>query len=381
MNKNAKRILVVTLNEFESGISKYRIYDPHVMLQNLFPNDFYVEFVEDYDILNTDMIKKFDAIFYHNALEQLDKVVQQTEIIKKLNIPIILDIDDFWQYHSSHMYYHYSKKIKLKERIINALKKATLITTTTQFFADKIKIYNKNVVVMPNAINFDEKQFQIIGKNANENKINIGYVAGVSHLEDISLLQGVLSSVKNKNTQMRLCGYNVEKEKAIQSNWYKMERKFTDNFKLKDENFIAYLHEFTTEPYHNQAEMEYQRLWTKSINSYMSLYDNLDICLAPLKDYEFNLYKSNLKMLEAGSKKKAIIASGIQPYLDGKHEKNCLLVEPRKDHKNWIKYVTKLVDSEQMRIDLGESLYEYVKSNFNLKFITEKRAEIYRKFI
>jgi glycosyltransferase involved in cell wall biosynthesis len=158
-----------------------------------------------------------------------------------------------------------------------------------------------------------------------------------------------------------------------------MEEIFTNNHNLKDPKFVEYLFEFNkTETYHNQSQMEYKRVWTKSIITYMHSYDDLDICLAPVTDIEFNHFKSNLKMLEAGVKKKPIIVSGVQPYLCGEHGKNCLIVEPRKEHKNWIKCVNQLVDSKQMQLDLGENLYDYVTTNFDLDKTTAKRAEVYK---
>lgn len=371
------KILVITVRDKDSGINKYRIFDPHIKLQNLFPNDFYVELGRDSDILNTEKVKQFDAIFYHAALEQVDQVSAQITFLKSLGIKIILDIDDFWDYHISHPYYNLAKQINLKEKTTRGFKKADLITTTSDFFVERLKKYNNNVVCLPNSLDLNEKQCQI--NNTDHELTHIGFVGGSSHLEDIKLLRGVFNSLSNKKTQMQLCGFNVTKETALQSVWLKMEEIFTNNHKLKDPNFVDYLFEFKqTEAYPNQAEMEYKRVWTKSIITYMHSYDDLDICVAPLTNIEFNYFKSNLKMLEAGIKKKPIIVSGVQPYLDGVHGENCLIVEPRKEHKNWIKYVNQLVDSKQMQIDLGENLYNYVTANFDLNKTAAKRAEVYK---
>lgn len=379
MANNVKRILVITVKDFNSGINKYRILDPHVMLQNLFPNDFYIEFGEDYEILDTDKIKTFDAVFYHNALEQVDKIAAQTAFLKEIGIPTIVDIDDYWEYHPTHPYYGLSKKISLKEKVIKCLRKASAVITTTEFFANKIRSYNKNVYVVPNSINFKEKQFTI--NNTQHDLTHVGYVAGVSHLEDVKLLRGVLSSLSNKPTQMQLCGFNVAKDKEIDSTWHKIETEFTDNYRLKDQKYIDFLFSFSREDYFDSSGLDYRRVWTRPITTYMTLYDDLDICLAPLKDYEFNYYKSNLKMLEAGAKKKPIVVSKVQPYLDGEHGKNCLQVEPKKEHKLWIKYINQLVDSPQMQLDLGENLYEYVTTNFDLIDATAKRAQIYTEIV
>lgn len=376
MSENLKRILVITVKDFNSGINKYRIIDPHIKLQNLFPKDFYVEIAEDFEILDIAKVKTFDAVFYHSALEQVEEVANQTALIKSIGVKLIVDIDDYWDYHPSHPYYFMAKKVKLKEKTLNGLRKADMVTTTSQYFADKIKSYNSNVVVVPNSVDLKEKQFII--NNTNHSKINIGYVAGASHYEDIKLLRGVLSSLKNKSTQMQLCGFNTTKDKALNSTWHKMETEFTDNYRLKDPMFVEYLMTFNNDAYYNESEMEYKRVWTKPINSYMKAYDDLDICLAPLKESKFTSFKSNLKMLEAGSKKKPIVVSAVQPFNDGIHGVNCLKVEIAKEHKLWIKYVNQLVDSAQMRLDLGENLYQHVLDNFELSSTTAKRAEIYK---
>lgn len=380
MSNQIKRILIITLKDANSGINKYRILDPHITLQNLFPSDYFIEIGEDKDILNTSKVKNFDAIFYHVAIEQAEAFSNQTEKLKSLGVKLIMDVDDWWEYHPSHPYYKMSKSIKLKEKTIKALRKADFITTTTEHFAKKIRSYNKNVCVLPNSINFSERQFQL-NSTVESELLKIGYVAGVSHYEDIKLLRGMMSSLSRKSTQMQLCGFNVKKDKELNSTWHKMEIEFTDNYNLKDKLYIDHLLEFTTNPFPREEYMEYKRVWTKPINTYMTLYDNLDICLAPLKDYEFNSYKSNLKLLEAGAKKKAIIVSGVVPYLDGEHMKNCLIVEPKKEHKQWIKLTNFLVDNPDLRLELGENLYEYVVKNFNLKDVTAKRADFYQKIL
>jgi glycosyltransferase involved in cell wall biosynthesis len=379
MSRNIKKILVFLLNDPSSGINKYRISDPHIKLQTLFKDEFYIELAEDREILNTERVKKFDAIFYHSVIEQIEAIGRQTDIYKSMGIKLIVDIDDYFEYHALHPYYAIAKNIKLKEKTLAAIKKADLVTTTSEFFVDVLRKYNKNVVCLPNSINFKEKQYQI--NSIPHETVNIGYVAGSSHLEDIKLLRGVMSSTMNKNIQMQLCGFNSARETALNSVWHKMEIEFTDNYAFKDNKFIEYLHEFIQDPYPYQNQMKYKRVWTKPINSYCQSYDEIDIALAPLQDNKFNYYKSNLKMLEAGVKKKPIIVSGVQPYLDGEHEKNCLIVDPRKEHKNWMKYVKQLVESEQMRIDMGENLYQYVFKNFNLDDTTKIRAEIYRNLL
>ena len=100
--------------------------------------------------------------------------------------------------------------------------------------------------------------------------------------------------------------------------------------------------------------------------------------------------KSQLKVIEAGFYKKALIASNVGPYtIDLKHamkdgqfvDGNALLVDENRNHSDWSKYIKKLVQNPNMIIDLGERLYETVKDTYNLKTVTKIRAEWYKSLV
>jgi glycosyltransferase involved in cell wall biosynthesis len=100
--------------------------------------------------------------------------------------------------------------------------------------------------------------------------------------------------------------------------------------------------------------------------------------------------KSQLKVIEAGFYKKALIASNVGPYtIDLKHaikngeftNGNALLVDEHKNHSDWSKYIKKLVDNPNMIVDLGERLYETVKDKYHLDTVTHERAAFYKSLI
>jgi glycosyltransferase involved in cell wall biosynthesis len=106
-------------------------------------------------------------------------------------------------------------------------------------------------------------------------------------------------------------------------------------------------------------------------------YNQFDISLAPLVDSVFNNNKSQLKIIEAGFHKKALIASNVEPYSSdltsilnyggGFNDKgNCLLVDPNKNHKQWGQHMKRLIDNPNLIEDLGNKLYETVKDKFSL---------------
>jgi glycosyltransferase involved in cell wall biosynthesis len=131
-------------------------------------------------------------------------------------------------------------------------------------------------------------------------------------------------------------------------------------------------------------------VWTKPVTSYARNYSKFDISLAPIQNHIFNRMKSQLKVIEAGFYKKALIASNVGPYtIDLKHalnqgqftDGNALLVDNARNHSDWSKNIKKLVENPNMIVDLGERLYETVKDKYDLNQVTKTRSEFYKSLI
>jgi glycosyltransferase involved in cell wall biosynthesis len=138
------------------------------------------------------------------------------------------------------------------------------------------------------------------------------------------------------------------------------------------------------------TDQGYRRVWTKPVTTYAMNYSKFDISLAPIKDHIFNRVKSQLKVIEAGFYKKALIASEVGPYtIDLKHslkngvfgDGNALLVSENRNHSDWAKYIKKLVYNPNLVVDLGERLYETVKDTYDLKNVTKTRQSFYKSII
>ena len=100
--------------------------------------------------------------------------------------------------------------------------------------------------------------------------------------------------------------------------------------------------------------------------------------------------KSQLKVIEAGFYKKAIIASEVGPYtIDLKHclkngefvDGNAMLVQENRNHGDWSKFIKKLVTNPNLITDMGERLYETVKDTYDLRAVTKTRCEFYKSLI
>jgi glycosyltransferase involved in cell wall biosynthesis len=400
------KIKVLVLPSDTSGVGKYRSVDPHINLQNLYPNDFHIDIDYKPRINDVSYWKNYQIVHFHRNFGDLDQCPTIIKLLKSLGIIVIADMDDYWLPTKEHPIHNLIVNDKMHLKIVENLKAADYVTTTTEIFANEIRKFNKNVVVFPNAI--DPKEGQFNEPTLPSDKIRVGWLGGSSHLHDLKLLDGMvnkLSPLQDK-LQYYVCGFDTrgsvteinkdtgEKRqrpiKPQETVWSMYENIFTDNYKIISPEYKIFLDRFKEEDYPAIQNENYVRVWTRPTDLYAKNYAKFDISLAPIKNHIFNRMKSQLKVIEAGFYKKALIASNIGPYtIDLKHslkngqfvDGNALLVDETKNHSDWVKSIKKLVENPNMIADLGERLYETVKDKYDINNVSHERASFYKSLI
>ena len=401
-----EKIRVLCLPSDTSGVGKFRSVDPHVKLQNLYPEEFHVDIDYAPKIMDMNYWKKYQIVHFHRSFGNIEHCPQIVESLKSLGIIMVADIDDYWLPTKEHPIHQLIIENKMHKKIVDVLKVASYVITTTELFANEIRKFNKNVIVLPNAIDPEEPQFN--QPTLSSDKVRVGWLGGSSHLHDLKLLDGMvnkLGQIQDK-LQFYVCGFDIRgtvteinKDNGQQTQrpikpeetvWRKYEEIFTNNYKIVTPEYKIFLDKFKEEDYPNVNKENYVRVWTRPVDSYARNYSNFDISLSPIKNHIFNRMKSQLKVIEAGFYKKALIASNVGPYtIDLKHamkngeftDGNALLVDEVKNHSDWAKNIKKLVDNPNMITDLGERLYETVKDKYHLNTVTKTRAEFYKSLI
>jgi len=400
----SKKIKMLVIPSDTTGVGKFRSVDPHVYIAEHYGDEFDVDIV--YNMPNGDLeafLKQYDLIHIH---KQLDKQCKIIDMIKFLGIPVILDIDDHFKLGNDHPMSITAKKERWHEPIINHLKKADYVTTTTPIFADVIKQHNKNVKVFPNAINPEEKQYAV-AKNPRTDRLRVGIICGSSHLKDLELLSGIATQVNKDKVQFVLCGFDTRGTRTIykdngevetrpiypqESVWCDYEKIFCDNYRTispEHKDFLMKYMAGVDDPFTNEP---YRRMWTRHINDYATHYQNVDVLIAPLKENEFNKVKSELKEIECGFTHTAFIGQNFGAYTinlvpmiekGGKinEEGTALLVDSSKNHKQWAKYINKLADDADMLKKLQDNLYNFVKDRYSLAEICRQRVEFYKSIV
>jgi len=400
------KINVLVTPSDTSGVGKFRSVDPHIKLQNLYPDDFHVDIDYQPKLNDINFWKKYQIVHFHRSMGQIEQCPQLIKSLQSLGIVVIADIDDYWLPTKEHPIHQLIVENKLHTKIVDNLRAADYVITTTEIFANEIRKFNKNVIVLPNAIDPNEPQFK--EPTPTSNKIRVGWLGGSSHLHDLKLLDGMVNKLSPMQDKLQyyVCGFDIRgtvteinKETGQQTQrpikpqetvWVRYEEIFTNNYKIISPEYKTFLDKFQEGDYPAIQNENYVRVWTRPVDSYARNYSNFDISLAPIKNHIFNRMKSQLKVIEAGFYKKAIIASNVGPYtIDLKHaldkgqftNGNALLVNESNNHSDWAKNIKKLVDNPNMITDLGERLYETVKERYDLNLVTKTRAQFYKSLI
>lgn len=398
--------ILVLVRDRVGGVGYYRSLKPHTYIADKYGNEFNIDI--DYVIPNTNLSSyyaKYDIIHFHKVIDPEGVTLK---LLKDMGKITVCDIDDYWMLGSHHPMGLVNARDKAFQPIIDHISKADYVTTTTPIFADRIRQFNKNVVVIPNAIDITEEQF--IPNPVQHDKLRIGLICGSTHGDDVDLLSSISYQIKpevREKIQFVLCGFDTNgrntllnkktgERKVVEIDpkdgvWARYERVITNDYKLCSPEYARYLKQYINVPYQGDENKEYYlRRWTKPIDKYATHYNDIDVLLAPLVECDFAKYKSQLKAIEAGVFNKVLIAQNFGPYtVDLKnadagngvidYTANALLVDSRKNNKNWSKYITWVVQNEELRNALRTNLHNTVMEKYTLDKVTETRIDFYKR--
>lgn len=411
------------------GVGHFRSIWPGQSIERDFSDKVDVEINHQPNIQNLEYLTSFDIIHFHRHIGPYEGSAELFPKIQAAGTILIMDIDDFWEPPSTHPLYEIVKKEKLSEKISGNLKLVDYVTTTTEVFAEQIRKFNDNVIVIPNALNMEHKMWKTEVQENPTDRCRISWIGGSSHLHDLELMkpgfQRLWSNSELKDKfQIIMCGFDTRGSitemspngeqrtrpiKPHETVWLKFEEFFTSNHKgaESDPEYYKWLNK-TTKPKSSdykdlQYEKDYVRRWTLPLTQYGKHYDYCDVCLAPLIDtwierkehkkpngqvsiqeikrrHVFNEVKSELKIIEAGMKKKVLIAQDFGIYKELIEDgKTGLLV--KNDQKDWYKHMKRVIEDPGYRAELAENLHEFVKDKYEITNVTENRVKLYEQIM
>ena len=426
MNKKIKVLMVPSDTQ---GVGHFRNIWAAQSMQKNFSEEFEVDINHEVRFNDYNLLSQYDIIHFHRQFGPYEQFETISTELKKRGVIVVMDIDDFWEPPTTHPLYEIVKSEKMTEKIITNIKFSDYITTTTEAFKSHISKLNENIFIIPNALDMNHKMWKSEAEENLTDKVRISWIGGSSHLHDLKLLEKSMKKLNNNpelkdKYQMIMCGFdirgtitgllpngqkNVRTIKPQETVWRKFEDIFTSNFSLlgDDKEYITWLNKIKKESYENEYNKYYVRRWTLPLTQYGKHYNFCDVCLAPLEKIEtykqlqngelvsvldqrpgtvksrphyFNEVKSELKIIEAGMKKKVLIAQDFGIYKELiQNGVNGILVSD--NNKGWYKALREVINNKDYRETLANNLHEFVKEKYDLKNVTAQRLEIYKQLL
>ena len=323
-----------------------------------------------------DFLKQFDLVHFCRGIDMFNEP-NNADRLNRLGIPFGLDLDDYWEMPKGHIL---AKDYRLKrqdEAIVQSIKAAHFVTCTTPILAREIEQYNKNVYVIENGI--DDTAEAWLPDFSTANVMRFGFYQGSTHMEDIKLASDDVVRIFDSGLPAQIVLSGFMAAGPNQPSYYiGYEKVITDRLRvIKNPAYRDYLMRCVSDDNHEWMNENYWRVWGTHVKNWGYTYNFTDVSLVPLVHNKFNKMKSELKMIEAGFKGKAVIVSGVAPYTLLANEKNSFVV---KGINTWYKQMKYCIQNPSAVQDKANQLHEDVKAKYRLWDLVDKRKMLYEMY-
>ncbi|MDF9436053.1 glycosyltransferase [Chromohalobacter israelensis] len=267
---------------------------------------------------------EFDRCILQRDVEphDLNDIKLWVERVKSAGKEYIYEVDDDLLDSTGLVQRGYRKDpVVLAEKVKFLASGASLVTVSTGSLRDIFYPLNKNIQVVPNALDENlwklEHQRNHVGVDFGRSKdvIKIGYIGTDSHAEDLKLIAPAMKALEEK--------YGSRIEIEIIGAFQNKEPLFGKRVPLPRATDYPSFVKWLLKRVH----------W--------------DIGLIPLVDDRFNASKSNLKFLEYAALEMAIVVSDVSTYRNIANTKNSFMVE--NDSDAWFQAVELLLKDSNRR--------------------------------
>lgn len=374
----------------ESGVHHHRLIEPLELLMNTYPDEYFVVSVQDLDFaISTypDLLTYVDVVYCSRFISHYRTQKSMVDLLHANGVSVIVDTDDSWDIDATHVMHQAWSRDLFKDKdgnIVsdgNTLKKwkesvivADVVIVTNEQLKQKAQRLNDNVYVVGNALN-DARKDMVIAKHPDtENKIVFGYLGSPTHQRDVKRLELGFNFLYNRHKDKFnvVLGGDVRKSAKTKEMMSKLKKGQTI---VGVEVFKKYVRAFnggSQSEHDNFSTMPYY-----DVNTYMSYYNLINVSLVPLEKSNFNMYKSELKMIEAASMGCLMMVSDTMPYSPFLNDDIAVVVkDSHKPEKAWKKALVNVVENPDEYLPRIVKAMQWYNDNYKLSDVNEKRRQI-----
>lgn len=352
-NKNIMN--VIGLSNKNSGCGYHRILLPLGFMQDI---KGYVT-----NIITEDNIEGWD-IFVYNRMCQYDG--NWDEFRRLMDCKVVMDIDDYWILPPNHI--NYNQYEASKARIESNIRSADLVTVTNRSLYDKVYPLNNNVQIFENGIPFGYNQFT--ESRRDDDRVRIFWAGSITHEHDMRMLSNPIRKLKMHADKIKMVIGGWQDATEVREQYHKGEVKLIE---LMAAEYSESIWQRIFSSFTAGGQLPYAKLYGTGPNNYMQMYENADIMVIPLEDSIWHACKSNLKILEAASKRIPCIVSNVLPY-SADSDAPVFWVNSQKD---WFSHLNYLILNPDARREAGDKLYEWAKAKYNIEEINIRRRKAF----
>jgi glycosyltransferase involved in cell wall biosynthesis len=350
-------------NNAYGGIGYYRIIKPAQYLRQWYDIDVKGKDISDLGATGEQVWKHvfetYDLVFtkHTDNPSAANAILALAEYYKK---PVIVDMDDnYLTIREDNPAYQFYSVTQKERYILSAfLNLATGLTVSTQPLKEAYQSINKNIDVLPNCN--DIKDWNYLPKKHFDGHIRIGYAGSVTHNSDFQLIVPAIKTVLKKypHVEMEILGaMHKDVLRGFQKQMRSVRGKLTMHYGSPAwDGYGTRL-----------AEMGW------------------DIGIAPLIDDEFNRGKSHIKWFEYSMFKLPTIASKVYPYFQPVQDTNTIVDGQTgflcSTTDEWVQRLSQLIENEQLRHQLADNAYQYIKDNWQWQQHAAKWKAVIDKYL
>lgn len=346
---------IIGLSNKNSGCGYHRVLMPLAFMQDI---KGYVT-----NVITEDKMEGWNMVLY-NRMCQYDS--NWDKFRELMNCKVVMDIDDYWILPANHM--NYDQYEASKSRIENNIRNADLVTVTNQSLYDMVYPLNNRVMIFENGIPFGANQFT--DERREDERVRIFWAGSITHEHDMRILRNPIQKLKIHAGKIKMVIGGWQDATETRDRYLNGEAR---QLELMMAEYTESIWQKIFSSFTAGGQLPYMKLHGTGPNNYMQMYENADIMVIPLEDSPWHACKSNLKILEAASRRIPCVVSNVLPYAADK-DAPVFWVNSQKD---WFSHLNYLILNPEARRDAGDKLYEWAKSKYDLKDINIRRRKAF----